>query len=159
VPFGLEYDTLAVERIYRVTAGHPYFTQLICHEMVAYHNASRRSYFTTTDVDAVLGRIVEQGEAHFKYIWAESGTQRRLALLALAELLETADAVTLDDVAELLGKRGRPLDDRALPQALDDLEARDIIMRSGPRSSLYRFRVDLIRRWIYAARPAYEKVV
>jgi hypothetical protein len=158
-PFGLEYDTLAVERIYRVTAGHPYFTQLICHEMVAYHNASRRSYFTTTDVDAVLGRIIEQGEAHFKYIWAESGTQRRLALLALAELLETADAVTLDDVAELLGKRGRPLDDRALPQALDDLEARDIVMRSGPRSSLYRFRVDLIRRWIYAARPAYEKVV
>ena len=158
-PFGLEYDPLAVERIYQVTAGHPYFTQLICHEMVVHHNETRRSYLTTTDIDAVLGRIIEQGEAHFKYIWAESGTRRRLALLALAELLETADAVTLDDVAELLRKRGRPLDDRALPQALDDLEARDIVMRSGPRSSLYRFRVDLVRRWIYAARPAYEKVV
>jgi hypothetical protein len=80
-------------------------------------------------------------------------------LLALAELLETAEAATLDDVAELLARRGRPLDERALPQALDDLEARDILMRSGPRSSLYRFRVDLIRRWIYAARPAFEKVV
>jgi hypothetical protein len=32
----------------------------------------------------LVGRIVEQGEAHFKYIWAESSTQRRLALLALA---------------------------------------------------------------------------
>jgi hypothetical protein len=158
-PYGLEYDPLAIERIYQVAAGHPYFTQLICHEMVAYHNASRRSYFTTTDVDAVLGRIIEQGEAHFKYIWAESGTQRRLALLALAELLETEDAVTLDDVAALLRKRGRPLSERELPKALDDLEARDIVMRSGPRSSLYRFRVDLVRRWIYAARPAYEKVV
>ncbi len=157
-PSGLEYDPLALERIYQVAAGHPYFTQLICHELVVHHNETRRSYLTTTDIDAVLGRIVEQGEAHFKYIWAESGTQRRLTLLALAELLETADAVTLDDVAELLRKRGRPLDDRALPQALDDLEARDIVMRSGPRSSLYRFRVDLIRRWIYAARPAYEKV-
>ncbi len=158
-PFGLEYDPLAIERIYQVAAGHPYFTQLICHEMVVHHNETRRSYLTTTDVDAVLDRIVEQGEAHFKYIWAESGTQRRLVLLALAELLETKDAVTLDDVAELLRKRGRPLDERELPQALDDLEARDIVMRSGPRSSLYHFRVDLVRRWIYAARPAYEKVV
>lgn len=158
-PFGLEYDPLAIERIYQVAAGHPYFTQLICHEMVVHHNETRRSYLTTTDIDAVLGRIIEQGEAHFKYIWAESGTQRRLVLLALAELLETADAVTLDDVAELLRKRGRPLEDHALPQALEDLEARDIVMRSGPRSSLYHFRVDLVRRWIYAARPAYETVV
>jgi hypothetical protein len=157
--FGLECDPLAIERVYQVTAGHPYFTQLICHEMVVHHNDARRSYLTTTDVDAVLGRIIEQGEAHFKYIWAESGTQRRLVLLALAELLEAEDAATLDDVAGLLRKRGRPLDDRALPQALDDLEARDIVMRSGPRSNLYRFRVDLVRRWIYAARPAYDKVV
>jgi hypothetical protein len=73
--------------------------------------------------------------------------------------LEAEDAATLDDVAELLRQRGRPLDDRALPQALDDLEARDIVMRSGPRSNLSRFRVDLVRRWIYAARPAYDKVV
>jgi hypothetical protein len=62
-------------------------------------------------------------------------------------------------VAELLRKRGRPLGERELPQALNDLEARDIVMRSGPRSSLYHFRVDLVRRWIYAVRPAYEKVV
>jgi len=74
-------------------------------------------------------------------------------------LLETQDAVTLDDVAGQLVKRGRPLGERDLPKALDDLESRDIVMRSGPRSSLYRFRVDLIRRWIYAARPAFEKVV
>lgn len=111
-PFGLEYDPLAIERVFQVAAGHPYFTQLICHEMVAYHNESRRSYLTTTDVDAVLGRIIEQGEAHFKYIWAESGAQRRLTLLALAELLETQDAVTLGDVAEQLARRGRPLDER-----------------------------------------------
>jgi hypothetical protein len=158
-PFGLEYDPLAIERIYQVAAGHPYFTQVICHELVAYHNETQRNYLTTTEVDAALGRILERGEAHFKYIWAESSVSQRLALLALAELLGSDEAATLDDVAQVLRKRGRPLDGSELPQALDDLEARDILMRSGPRSSLYRFRVDLIRRWIYATRPAYEKVV
>lgn len=158
-PYGLEFDPLAIERIYQVAAGHPYFTQVVCHELVAYHNETQRSYLTTTDVDAALGRILERGEAHFKYIWAESSTQQRLTLLALAELLETGDAATPDDVAGMLRKRGRPLDGQDLPEALGNLESRDILMRADPRSSLYRFRVDLIRRWIYATRPAYEKVV
>ena len=158
-PFDLEYDPLAIERIYQVAAGHPYWTQLVCHAMVAYHNETRRSYFTVTDVDAVLGHILEQGQAHFKFTWSESSVQQRLALLALAELLETEDAPTLDDVTEMLRKHGRPLDERELLRALDELEAREILLHSGPRSSLYRFRVDLVRRWIYATRPAYEKVV
>ena len=34
-----------------------------------------------------------------------------------------------------------------------DLEMGDILTRSGPRSNLYRFKIDLIRRWIYATRP------
>ncbi len=156
---GLEYDPLAIERIYQVAAGHPYFTQVVCHELVAYHNETQRSYLTTTDVEASLERIVERGEAHFKYIWAESSTQQRLTLLALAELLEANDAATLDDVAKLLRKRGRPLEAGELQEAFDNLESRDIAMRSDPRSHLYRFRVDLIRRWIYASRPSYEKVI
>ena len=68
--YGMEYDPLAVERIVQVTAGHPYFTQVVCHEMVAYHNETERNYLTVTSVDEVLERIIERGEAHFKYIWA-----------------------------------------------------------------------------------------
>ncbi|MBN1887090.1 MAG: ATP-binding protein [Thermoflexales bacterium] len=158
-PYGLEYDPLAIERIYQVTAGHPYFTQLVCHELVAYHNETRRSYLTTTEVNAALEHIIERGEAHFKYIWAESSTSQRLVLLALAELLEASDAATSKDVEGVLLKRGRPLNGHDLPQALASLESRDILMRADPRSNLYRFRVDLIRRWIYASRPAYEKVM
>ncbi len=157
-PFGLEYDPLATERIYQVAAGQPYFTQLICHELVTYHNETQRSYLTNLDVDAVLGRIIERGEAHFKYIWAESTTNQRLALLALAELLEAKESATLEDTAALLQKRGRPLGQSDLQPALNNLESRDIVMRSGPRSHLYRFRIDLVRRWIYTTRPAYEKV-
>ncbi len=53
-PFGLEYDPLAIERIFQVAAGHPYFTQVICHELVTYHNETQRNYLTTTEVDAGL---------------------------------------------------------------------------------------------------------
>jgi hypothetical protein len=43
--------------------------------------------------------------------------------------------------------------DIPVPQVLDQLEMGDILTRSGPRSNLYRFKIDLIRRWIYATRP------
>ncbi len=156
--YGLSYDPLALERIFQVASGHPYFTQVICHELVAYHNDTERNYITTTCVDAVLDRIIERGEAHFKYIWAESSMEQRLLLVALAELLETMDNATLDDIAGVLEKRGRAVETTDLNEAAGKLEARDILLRSGPRSNLYRFRVDLIRRWIYATRPAYEKI-
>ncbi|CAG0927466.1 hypothetical protein TFLX_00481 [Thermoflexales bacterium] len=150
----LEYDPLAIERIIGVTGGHPYFTQVVCHELVSYHNETQRSYLTANDVTEVLDRIVERGEAHFKFIWAESSSNERLVLLTLADLLENTETASADDVEALLDKRACCLDNAAkVPQVLDRLEMGDILTRSGPRSNLFRFKIDLIRRWIYATRP------
>ncbi len=151
----LEYDPLAVERIIGVTGGHPYFTQLVCHELVSYHNETQRSYLTVNDVEEVLDRIAERGEAHFKFLWAESSADEHLVLLALADLLETAETASVDEVQVSLDKRACCLSDGVtVPQVIDRLEMSDILTRSGPRSQLYRFKIDLLRRWIYATRPA-----
>jgi len=150
----IEYDPLAIERIIDVSGGHPYFTQVICHELVAYHNESQRSYFTANDVEEVLDRIVERGEAHFKFIWAESTPIEQAVLLALADLLETDETAGADEVQAVLDKRAIDLNGASLTSVLDNLEMSDILTRSGPRSSLYRFKIDLIRRWIYATRPS-----
>ncbi|MGD8623775.1 MAG: hypothetical protein PVJ34_04510, partial [Anaerolineae bacterium] len=153
--FNMEYDPLALDRIIQVTAGHPYFTQVVCHEMVAFHNERERNYLTVTCVDNVLERIIERGEAHFKYIWAGATADERRAMLALADLLPDADAAaTPAQVGEELARKGYELDDDARTRALAHLQARDIVTRSGPQSSLYRFKIDLIRRWIAITRPA-----
>jgi hypothetical protein len=154
-PYGMEYDPLAVERILQVTAGHPYFTQVVCHEMVAYHNELERSYITVTCVDQVLERIVERGEAHFKYIWAGATPDEQWVMMALADLLPDTEATANPtQVAEELGRKGCVLPEDALQQALAHLQARDIVARSGRQSSLYRFKIDLIRRWIATTRPS-----
>ena len=147
-PYGMEYDPLAVDQILRVTAGHPFLTQLVCHEMVAYHNEVERSYLTVADVDAVLERIAERGEAHFKYIWSEADAQERAAMLALAELLAHSEGASAAEVAALSTRRGRPLEDGAALAALLRLEVRDIVVRLSPGSERFRFYIDLVRRWI-----------
>jgi hypothetical protein len=153
-PYGLEYDPLALDRIIQVTAGHPYFAQVVCHEMVAHHNETERCYLTVTCVDQVLERIIERGEAHFKYIWAAPPPDEQRVMLALADLLPDADAaVTPPQITEELTRKGYTLSEDALLRALARLQTQDILARFGPRSSLYRFRIDLIRRWIAITRP------
>ena len=151
--YNLEYDPLAEERIIKVTAGHPYFAQLVLHEMVVLHNESQRSYMTVMDVDNGLERIVERGEAHFKFIWSESSEDERLVLQALTELLVGADAVNVHDMRTFLADRGYESEDD-WAQALLDLEGRDILKRPSAKSPMYRFKVDLIRLWIDRTRPA-----
>ena len=149
----LEYDPLAIERIIGVTGGHPYFTQLVCHELVSYHNETERSYLTANDIEAVLDRIAERGEAHFRFIWAESSATEHKVLSTLANLLETAETVSPDEVQAQLDKQAIDLNGARVGEVFDRLEMGDILTRSGPRSNLYRFKIDLLRRWIYATRP------
>ncbi len=147
-PYGMEYDPLAVEQIYKVTAGHPFLTQVVCHELVAYHNDTERSYITVTDVDAVLERIAERGEAHFKYIWAEAEAAEQAVLLAMAEWLAHQEHVFPEEIRALSERRGRPLSREAVLAALGRLESRDVVARTAPGAERFRFRVDLVRRWI-----------
>lgn len=147
-----EYDPIAVDRIVTVTAGHPYFTQLVLHEMIVFHNEVQRSYLTVTDVGQVLERIVERGEAHFKYIWAESSPEEQIVLRGLTELLINAETVNTTDLRDFLSKRGQLSADQ-WAKALTNLESRDILTRQNVNSQLYRFKVDLIRLWIAKTRP------
>ena len=151
--YHVEYDPLAVERLTAVTAGHPYFTQLALHEMMVLHNEMERSYLTVNDVNHALERIAERGEAHFKYIWSESCDDGRLVLRGLTELLVNAEAVPLKELQEYLHSRGHDSPDE-WRTALQSLEGRDILTRQSAKSTLYRFKVDLIRLWIDKTRPS-----
>ncbi len=152
--YGMDYDPLALERIVQVTAGHPYFTQVVCHELVSYHNETQRNYITTACVDKALEQILERGEAHFKYIWTEAGREEQLALLTLADLLPDSEmTATTEQVAAGLERRGQAVVWERLLEALTRLQGRDILTRAGPQSTLFKFKIDLIRRWILATRP------
>ncbi|MCP4362509.1 MAG: AAA family ATPase [Chloroflexi bacterium] len=148
-----EFDPLAIERIIGVTAGHPYFAQLLLHEMMVYHNEMKASYLTAVDVDQVIDRIIGRGEAHFRYIWDESSEEERLLLRAMTELVVSSDGATSKALRTFLMERGYKSADR-WKKALSSLEDREILARSDAKSPLYRFKVALIRLWIDRTRPA-----
>ena len=73
----------------------------------------------------------------------------------LADLLPDAEATTTP--AQLMAELTRQVfqfSEATLTQALALLQSKDILTHSGPQSSLYRFKIDLIRRWVGITRPA-----
>ena len=151
--YNTEYDPLAIDRIINVTAGHPYFAQLLLHEMIVYHNEMRTSYLTAVDVDQVIQRIVDRGAGHFRYIWDESSEEEQIILQAMAELLISHDAVPAKTLLAFLDERGVSSSDN-WKMAIRSLKGRDILMTNDAKNPLYRFKVDLIRAWIAQTRPS-----
>jgi hypothetical protein len=148
---GMQYDDLALDKIWRGTAGHPYFLQLICHQLVNLHNRVRRSYVTVGDVTAALDDILTAGEAHFLYLWMESDRMQKLALFAMART-GGAGGLTPLQAADDLARRGAPADRASLTKAFRRLAARDIfaaVPRPDPAlGEAYGWKLGLLGMWV-----------
>lgn len=146
--YGLLYDDLALDKMLRVTAGHPYFLQLICHALVNRANREARGYVTIQDVNDALGEMVELGEAHFAFLWEQSSEHERLTLASLTRLLAREPTVTAAQLAELLAERGVVLEVRDVRAALRRLAERDIVRELRGEPPRYEYKVDLVRLWV-----------
>jgi hypothetical protein len=145
---GLLYDDLALDKILRMTAGQPYFLQLICHALVNHANRVQRNYLTIQDVNDVLGEMIELGEAHFAFLWEQSSPPERLVLAALMRLASQEPTLTAGQVAELLAERGVALDLREVTEALRGLSERDIVREIAGQPPRYEYKVELVRLWV-----------
>jgi hypothetical protein len=102
----MAYDDLALDKMWRVTAGHPYFLQLMCHSLVNRHNKLQRSYLTIADVNAALEEILNAGEAHFIYLWQEASPPERLVLTALSHMMPITGHATPGELLDYLESEG-----------------------------------------------------
>jgi len=147
----LDYDDLAVEKILNLTAGHPYFTQLLCHLLVEHQNRVKKSFVTVSDIQAVVDEMVETGVSHFKFIFDQADADERKVLIVLSKILETEGTPGVSEAALLkaLKAHGVEMDARRLRAALTQLVAKGILeKRQVPGNPGYRFRVDLVRVWV-----------
>ncbi|OGO07864.1 MAG: hypothetical protein A3K46_01520 [Chloroflexi bacterium RBG_13_60_9] len=147
----MQFDDLALEKLWRVTAGHPYFLQLVCHTLVNLHNRLRRSYVTVGDVNTSLDEILTAGEAHFVYLWMESSPAQKLALFAMSHM-SSAGFLTPIQAADDLARRGIPVERPELTDAFQKLAARDIfsvVQRPDqPLGEAFGWKLGLLGMWV-----------
>ncbi len=143
------YDDLAVDKILRVTAGHPYFLQLVCYTLVKRANHDGTGYVTISDVNAALDEMLRLGEVHFAYLWQRSDYTERALLTAAAQLMDRNEPLYTEELIDYLQGYGIDLDPATATEGLNSLVTREIMREINEEgATLYEFRVGLVGLWV-----------
>ena len=147
------YRERAIERILELTAGSPFYIQILCNRLVEYMNRKRASLVTEADVEQVkdelisgvnaLGRdkfdnLINSGDTSQEAISDEDTLK---VLIAIAENSRTGPCSRSNIACET----STPVD-----EILEDLVKRDVVERE--RGQYYTIRVGLFKEWLLAHR-------
>jgi tetratricopeptide (TPR) repeat protein len=141
----LEYERAAVGRIYQIASGHPYFTQLTCHELFARCQRTEQRKVAESDVEAILEDVVERGTVNLKFVWDEAADIEKWSLSALAHLDKNKSDIRT--VADYLRKQHVRFSETDLTSGLLRLREKDVLTPEN------RFVVHLLRLWLQKNRP------
>jgi tetratricopeptide (TPR) repeat protein/photosystem II stability/assembly factor-like uncharacterized protein len=144
-----EYDRRAVKRIQALASGHPYFTQLICHELFARCQKTDLWQVDERSVEAVLPDVVERGTVNLKSVWDEASDEERYTLAALAFLGKPAKR---GEVVRTLQDHKVRISEEEVGTALRTLAVKDVLADDNT------FTVDLVRLWLAQNKPI-ERVI
>ncbi|WLE98405.1 MAG: ATP-binding protein [Candidatus Electrothrix communis] len=117
--------------IWDLTGGQPYFTQLLCHELVEQLNKKKEKIVQMDDLETVLPAVFERGYQVFREFWETLTNEQRELLLAVAEEQETTE------------------EER---RAASLLVRKEILAPERRAGSGWLFRVPLLCRWIVEGR-------
>ncbi len=144
-----------IRNIMRLTAGQPFYTQLVCRNIVEMLNAEKRNYFYEEDISPVVREILDNPPPQMIYFWAGLESREKVTLSAIAEMLKNTNQYTdLDDLADVLKKFSVPLSMDELKKAAEKMLNRKILEQDT--EDFFRFRMDLFRLWIREEHNLYK---
>lgn len=151
----LEFDDLSLEAIYRHTAGHPYYAQLICQTIVNEMNAlAVRNDVTMDDVSRAAQSVISLGGGQLLHEWKSiESPSARAVLAAAAEIADNAAAwIERSDIVSRLKKENYQVEGRVFDEALEILRKREIVTTPSADGPV-KLRLDLLRQWLRRERP------
>src|SRR6266545_5185598 len=150
----LGFSRIVVERIMALTAGHPYFTQLICQILWDHAYATDPqappSIQRLEMVEAAAAKALEAGQNIFEWIWDGLPPAERVIFAAIAGATDEQSVVTEEQLMQLLQSQGI----RILTGELE-LAPRTLVEWEMLRNvdGGYRFFIELMRRWVSISKP------
>jgi len=145
------YEGKVVDRIFELTAGHPFYTQAICRNLVDAMNDDRTVVATEQMLEAVVEHIVNYPFPQMTFLWETLEADQRLTLALLAQSLDGEGSfATVGDLRRTIREGGYPLPlgKSAIATALEALFRQEFLAKNDDRHSGYGFRMDLWRQWV-----------
>jgi len=137
-----------VEQIYGLTAGQPFYTQLICQNLVYHLNEVKKYFVDSKDLEAVVNGVLDNPPPQMIFNWGEHSSEHKLTLALLAEFSKQPGRyLSTVSIRHRINrsKLDLVLSDAKLKTWLTDLCKDEYLLQQDYRFS---FRLDLFRRWI-----------
>lgn len=135
----------AIDRIYQLTSGQAYYSQLVCHNLFTRWTKDKPAQLDVADIEAVLPDVIEQGTPNFQFVWEDSSPVERAILAALADRAPQYKAgVMRRNLVRALQRAKLYPASGDVTSGLRRLFERDVINDQEP----YLFRVTLMQQWI-----------
>jgi len=152
------YDDSAVDKLWWLTYGHPYFIQLLCHTIILDMNQQAQSnHITIMSVNQAAESVFKHSQDHLRYLWDQLALAEQVILAVMADLAESGhDYVTRGEIADYLSQFN--LSGAELTATLEQLIAHHLIEMNPWRSPYlsevaYSYTFDLLRLWVYRRHP------
>ncbi|MBI4530535.1 MAG: PEGA domain-containing protein [Candidatus Latescibacteria bacterium] len=151
------YAEGVVEAIYDLTYGHPYYTQVICMEIVNYLNGTQKHHLTREELDGIVETILDNPPQNMIYSWDELSRPEQITLSLLSEQSgDERSYVGAETLAGTIQENGYPLEMEAdtLHIHLESLYGREVLAKN--EEGAYRFNLDLYRQWVRRSRSIWR---
>lgn len=153
------YGRGVVDVIYRLTAGQPFYTQVICQNTVDYLNEHKQNWVTLTDLKAVIADVVDNPLPQMIYTWDVLSDDEKIVLSLLAETLPDGnDYARSRELHQSVKANDYPvnLSENTIRLTLEEMFRRELIEKDSGDG--FRFKIDLFRLWIRRSHSIWQVV-
>ena len=153
----LNYEDNVIQAIIDLSAGHPYFTQLVCFAIFGRLRQQQRHDVTKEDVAEIVDKAIEYGEGGLAWFYDGLTKPERLIFSVIAEVQRYKNT----DVWQFL-KQQKIGKKKALINAYNRLLSWEFIQQEWkyiPNTiQIEKITVDLVRRWLLKRHPAGQEI-
>ena len=139
----------AIERIYQLTAGNPYYIQMIGNRLVEYMNRNLSKYATEADIESIKNEMIigENSLAEGKFDNLISSGDTSADAIKSDDAKHVLEQIAINSIRGVCNKDSIQIDTTVpLELILDDLEKREVVTREN--GIYYSIKVELFKEWL-----------
>ena len=141
----LEYKQSAIDRIWKLSAGHPSLTQLLCSKVFVHCRDKKKKLVQEDDVDSILSKAMEEGEVVLRGFLDTLNKNEKYFFIAVAEAQEIGT-----DPLNILKIEKLTVETEYLRSAEKRLVELCFLETKGKGSKI---KVELVRLWLLKNYP------
>ncbi|MBC8278643.1 MAG: PEGA domain-containing protein [FCB group bacterium] len=145
----ITYVEDSLNLIYRLTAGHPFYTQVVCQNLIDLLNENKQRKVTNAYVEDIVQEIVENPLPQMIYYWDSMADAAKVVLSLLTRTLSDGDdSISAKDIFHSIAakKYDIHITEVKINEVCEHLYHDDLLNKIDHDN--YNFRVDIFRRWI-----------